>query len=337
MHRRKRTDPRVIGSFVVGAILLGVAGLIFFGPGGFISESQLYVLYFDSSVKGLTVGSPVRFRGVKIGQVKDINVRVRPSDFNFYIPVIIEIDPSRIMSDGKQEGFLESMKSSLKGGNPIKRLVEKGLRAQLQFDSLVTGRLFINFDMYPDEPVYTTDYPSDYPALPTIRSKLGELTKTFEDIPLRELADKLISTADGFERLVNSPSLHSGLAKFDVTATELNLLLKNLNSKLTTLTAAMQQTLTTTQTTLGALDAKISPLSNNFETAMQAFKDASKQTEQTMQGIERMTANDSRLQQQLSLTLKELNRTARSIRYLSTELEENPQILLRGRSSGEQQ
>lgn len=337
MHRRKRIDPRVIGSFVVGAILLGVAGLIFFGPGGFISETQLYVLHFDSSVKGLTVGSPVRFRGVKIGQVKDINVRVRPSDFEFHIPVIIEIEPSRIEADGSQQGFIDAMKTTLKGRNPIEHLVEKGLRAQLQFDSLVTGRLFVNFDMYPDEPVYVANYPSEYPALPTIRSKLGELTKTFEDIPLRELADKLISTADGFERLVNSPSLHSGLAKFDVTATELNQLLKNLNDKLTSLTSEMQQTLETTRTTLVNLDTKLSPLSNDFETAMQAFEAASKQTEATMQGIKQMTANDSQLQQQLGLTLQELNRTARSIRYLSTELEENPQILLRGRSAGEQQ
>ncbi len=337
MHRRKRIDPRVIGSFVVGAIILGVAGLIFFGPGGFISETQLYVLHFDSSVKGLTVGSPVRFRGVKIGQVKDINVRVRPSDFEFHIPVIIEIEPSRIKADGSQQGFFDALKTSLKGGNPIEHLVEKGLRAQLQFDSLVTGRLFINFDMYPNEPIYLADYPSEYPALPTIRSQLGELTKTFEDLPLRELADKLISSASGFERLVNSPSLHSGLAKLDGTATELNLLLQNLNSKLSALTGEMQVTLLTTRTTLEHLDKKLSPLSNDFSTAMRAFEDASKQTDLTMQRVEQMTADDSRLQQQLSQTLQELNRTARSIRYLSTELEENPQILLRGRSSGEQQ
>ena len=67
MSRRKRIDPRVIGSFVVGAVILSVAALLFFGPGGFLSETRSYVIYFDSSVKGLNVGSPVRFRGVKIG------------------------------------------------------------------------------------------------------------------------------------------------------------------------------------------------------------------------------------------------------------------------------
>jgi len=334
MHRRKRIDPRVIGSFVVGAILLGVAGLIFFGPGGLISETENYVLHFDSSVKGLTVGSPVRFRGVKIGQVKEINVRLRPSDLKFHIPVVIEIEPSRIEADGSKQGFIDAMKSTFKGANPIDRLVEKGLRAQLQFDSLVTGRLYVNFDMYPDEPIFTADHPSEYPALPTIRSKLGELTKTFEDLPLRELADKLINSADGFERLVNSPSLHNGLAQFDETASRLNVLLEGLNIKLTSLTEEMQKTLKATQGTLVDLDQKIDPISSEFTEAMQAFALASEKTEQTMQGIKEMTSNDSLLQQQLGQTLQELNRTARSIRYLSTELERDPQILLRGRSTG---
>jgi len=336
MQRRKRIDPRVIGSFVVGAILLSVGGLIFFGPGGLISETEVYVLHFDSSVKGLNVGSPVRFRGVKIGQVKDIKVRVRPSDFEFHIPVLIEIEPSRIGADGSDAGIYEALKSSVKGEDPLKKLIEKGLRAQLQLESLVTGRLYVNFDMHPDEPIYQVNYPSKYPSLPTISSSLGELAKTFEDLPLRELADKLISSADGFERLVNSPSLHNGLAKFDETTSQLNQLLEGLNAQLATLTAEMQTTLRTTQGTLSHLDKRIDPISSEFTQAMQAFTAASEKTAQTMLSIEKMTANDSRLQQQLSITLQELNRAARSVRYLSSELERDPQILLRGRASGGQ-
>ncbi len=337
MYRRKRIDPRVIGSFVVGAILLSVAGLIFYGPGGLLSETKLYVLHFDSSVKGLTVGSPVRFRGVKIGQVKDINVRVRPSDFEFHIPVVIEIEPSRIEAEGSDQGIFEALKSTVKGGNPIDRLVEKGLRAQLQIDSLVTGRLYVNFDMYPDEPTYLADYPSQHPALPTISSGLSELTKTFEDLPLRELANKMIRSADGFEKLITSPSLHNGLAKFDETATQLNALLKTMNEQLTPLSAQLQATLLTTQKTLDHFDTKLDPLNDTLTKTLSAFTTAAEQTEETMKRLQKITANDSKLQQQLSLTLQELNRASRSVRYLSSEIERDPQILLRGRNSGGQQ
>ena len=90
MNRRKKIDPRVIGSFVIGAIILAVAGLLFFGPGGFLAETKKYVIFFESSVKGLTVGSPVRFRGVKIGQIRQINVRLQTQGFKFYIPMSIK-------------------------------------------------------------------------------------------------------------------------------------------------------------------------------------------------------------------------------------------------------
>jgi len=337
MFRRKRVDPRVIGSFVVGAIILGVAGLIFFGPGGLISETQKYVLHFDSSVKGLNVGSPVRFRGVKIGQVKDINVRVRPTDFKFRIPVIIEIEPSRIEAYGTDQGVLDAIKSSMQGKDPVQALVDKGLRAQLELDSLVTGQLYVNFDMHPGTPINISGEETEYPELPTIPSSLGELTKTFEDLPLRELSSKLISTAEGFEKLVNSPGLHQGLAKFDETMTQLNILLHDLNSELLPLARSIKETLNDTRQMVAHLDGKIDPLVVEFNRAMDSFDAAAKKTSVTMQQVKAFTADDSRLQQQLSITLQQVNKAARSIHQLSSEIERDPQILLRGRSSGESQ
>ncbi|MCK5912988.1 MAG: MCE family protein [Desulfuromusa sp.] len=337
MYRRKRVDPRVIGSFVVGAIILTVAGLLFFGPGGFLAETKSYVIYFDSSVKGLKVGSPVRFRGVKIGQVKDINVRVRPQDFKFFIPVVIEIEAARIQADGTKKGLL----SLFKGDQLMLPLIPKGLRAQMQLDSLVTGQLYVNLDMLPEAPLILTGYEHDYPEIPAIKSSMAELTKTFEDIPLKELADKLIRSAEGFEKLINSPSLHNGLAKFDNTVSQLNLFIENLNTELLPLAKILKENLLQSkimilnaQTTIGHIDSKIDPLSEKFTQAVQAVHDASVKTEAAMQQIKGLSANDSQLMEQLSLTLQEVNRTARTVRYLTTELERDPQMLLRGRVNG---
>ncbi len=352
MHRRKRIDPRVIGSFVVGAVILSVAGLLFFGPGGFLAETRTYVINFDSSVKGLNAGSPVRFRGVKIGQVKEIQVRVRPKDFRFYIPVIIEIEPSRFKAEGTNLGILDTIKTTVQGGDPMLSLVDKGLRAQMQLDSLVTGQLYVNLDMLPDEPLILTGYESDYPELPAITSSLEELTKTFEDIPLKELADKIISSAEGFEKLINSPSLHSAIARFDNTMAQLNSLLNKLNEQvlpianmfkstlqqgettIINLDQRLEQTLQSAQATISHLDSKVDPLAEQFSQAVQAVNDASAKTADAMQQIKGLSANDSQIMEQLSLTLQEVNRTARTLRYLTTELERDPQILLRGRING---
>ncbi len=341
MYRRKRVDPRVIGSFVVGAIILGVAGLAFFGPGGLISETRSYVLHFNSSVKGLNVGSPVRFRGVKIGQVRDINVRVRTSDFQFHIPVVIEIEPTRIEAEGSSKGFIDAIKTSFKG-DPLEPLIDKGFRGQLVLDSLVTGQLYVNFDMYPNTPITLAKYETDYPELPTIPSSLGELTKTFEDIPLRDLANKLISSANGFERLVNSPSLHNGLKNFDTMSEQMTVLLSNMNEQVPPLMNSLQETVLAANKMINHVDQKIDPLANDFRqariafnSALEKFDAAAMETETTMKEFQGIASADSRLQQQLSATLQEINKAARSVRYLTTEIERDPQILLRGRGEGE--
>ncbi len=352
MYRRKRIDPRVIGSFVVGAVILSVAGLLFFGPGGFLTETRSYVIYFDSSVKGLNVGSPVRFRGVKIGQVKEINVQVRLQDFKFLIPVVIEIEPSRIKAEGSKQSILDTLKTSLMSDDLMLPLIPKGLRVQMQLDSLVTGQLYINLDMLPDTPLVLTGYEYEYPELPAITSSLEELTKTFEDIPLKELADKLISSTEGFEKLINSPSLHNALSKFDDTIEQLNDLLKNMNEQLLPIADTLKQsmlqsqvainnvdrkidqTLQSAQKAIIHMDNKVDPLAEQFSQAAQALNDASIKTADAMQQIKGLAANDSQIMGQLSLTLQEVSRTARTVRHITAELEHDPQMFLRGRVNG---
>ncbi len=356
---RRRIDPRVIGSFVVGAIILTVAGLLFFGPGGFLSETRKYIVHFDTSVKGLNVGSPVRFRGVKIGQVKDINVRISPSNYAFHIPVTIEIQPSRINADGSGDGLFEVLKTTVTSEDPMRALVDNGLRAQLLMDSLVTGQLFINFDMLPDTPITLTGYPGEYPELPTASSSLEELTKAFEDLPLGELTDKIISTMDGIEKLVNSPKLHKALSNFEQSTDQLTRLVQDLNTEVPNTLASLrkatlkaeitiqhideridplaeqvQETMLTTQDMVSNLNTKIDPVAEQFNASMISFNQASKRTAEAMEQVKNLTSDDSRTLAQLSETLMELKRTARSIRILADELDRDPQMLLRGRIDG---
>ena len=129
-------------------------------------------------------------------------------------------------------------------------LIPKGLRAQMQLDSLVTGQLYVNLDMLPEAPLILTGYEHDYPEIPAIKSSMAELTKTFEDIPLKELADKLIRSAEGFEKLINSPSLHNALAKFDNTISQLNLFLGNLNAELLPLADILRENLQQSKITI---------------------------------------------------------------------------------------
>ena len=80
----RRANPTVIGAFIIGAVALIVIGLLVLGRGQFFSDTQTFVLYFDGSVKGLNIGAPVDFQGVRVGSVTDIHVQhTSPKPVNF--------------------------------------------------------------------------------------------------------------------------------------------------------------------------------------------------------------------------------------------------------------
>ena len=92
----KQASKTLIGAFVLGAVVLIVSGLMVFGSGRFFTKTYAYVMYFEGSVKGLTVGAPVVFRGVKIGSVTDIVLLTDLKDMTVQIPVYIEVIPEEV-------------------------------------------------------------------------------------------------------------------------------------------------------------------------------------------------------------------------------------------------
>jgi paraquat-inducible protein B len=172
----KKANKTLIGAFVIGAVVLLVLGLVVFGSGKFFTRTNKYVLFFEGSVKGLVIGAPVTFKGVKIGTVKDISLVYDPKSRFAFIPVIIETEPDRI----------KGAPLNRDRGN-MKFLIDTGLRAQLEIQSFLTGQLAVALDFFPDKPVRILGLMKDYPEIPTIPSPLGELQKTIGDIPFKEI------------------------------------------------------------------------------------------------------------------------------------------------------
>lgn len=173
----KKANKTLIGAFVVGAVVLLILSLIVFGSGKLFRRTNKYVLFFDDSVKGLAIGAPVNFRGVKLGVVKDINLVYDPSTRFAFIPVIIETEQSRI----------KGLPLQREHGN-VQFLINNGLRAQLDTVSFLTGQLAISLDFFPDKPARLRGLMKEYTELPTIPSPLGELQKNIGDIPMKEIS-----------------------------------------------------------------------------------------------------------------------------------------------------
>ena len=140
----RKPNPKVIGAFVTGAEVLFFGMIFFFSSSSLFSRNEQFILFFDQSVNGLTVGSSVKFRGVPIGAVERIMIRVegqRPD--STAIPVIIKIDQDRL--DRDLGGVSQTFEPEA-----IMSAIRRGLFAQLTLESLITGQLFIEFTMDPE-------------------------------------------------------------------------------------------------------------------------------------------------------------------------------------------
>jgi paraquat-inducible protein B len=217
-----------------------------------------WMLYFEGSVGGLSAGAPVKFKGIKIGEVIDIKLEFDYDAMAFRIPVEIEIEPERIAMTGKQT--IDRMR-----GNEI--LVEKGLRAQLKQGNLLTGQLYIDLDMYPNEPPRKIVYGGRYPEIPTIPTPIEEITKG-----ITRIVDKLEKLP--LEQIGND--LRETLAHLNKSTEQLLKLMQNLDE---TVAPAATGMLERSQTTLMKLDRLLSaesPTGHELKRVLTELADAAR-------------------------------------------------------------
>jgi paraquat-inducible protein B len=295
----KEASKTMIGAFVLGALALIIIALIIFGKGMFFREKMKFVLYFDGSVKGLQIGSPVMFRGVPIGQVTNIQLLVNTKDLSAIIPVYVEIDPQKV---------------SIVPGDPepisdyalLQRLVEKGFKAQLQMQSFVTGQLVINFDMFPDKPMRLLSMDKHYQEIPTVPNTLDELQK----IDLGAIALKIENALDSFTRILTQRELQNSFALLEKTLVSINRMSTNLDKQIIPVTEDVRETLRSMRIT-----------SDNISKAMSEYKD--------------LAAQNKNIGYDIHKTMQELQSLLRSLRSLADYLDRHPEAVIRGKTAPE--
>lgn len=193
----RKANKKTIGAFVIGAVTLFVIAILVFGSGTLFSQSDKYVLFFDGSVKGLSEGAPVIFKGVRIGSVKDISIVYDPEIEDVLIMVIIDVELSRVKGAPEKLGYTD-----------YKMLVDYGLRGSLEVQNFITNQLMISFDFYPGKPANMHNITRDYPELPTLPTS-PDIFKLMDELPIKEIADSLKQTVDGLNRLINLEGLYT--------------------------------------------------------------------------------------------------------------------------------
>lgn len=342
-----KSNPKLIGAFVLGAIVLAIGAALAFGGTQLFNEKRQYVLFFEDSVGGLNVGAPVNFRGVQLGNVTGIIIRYRDSDKSLIIPVHIEIDVGRIQIEGK---FIK--------GTMGTALVERGLRAQLVTQSLVTGQASVEFDFYPGTEARLTHLEADVPELPTIPSTMSRLEATVGDImqklnklPLDKIAADIDTTIGSADTALKAAAtlLQNANARVDPflasatqTLAKLESLAETLNTDagplLSSAKGAADQATMTLAEARARLQLKEGEPAYNLNavlaTAHSAIRDLDKDLDgvgTTLEMVRSDYSQDSAMYRQINATLIELKATSAAIRRFAEYLQRNPDALIVGK------
>lgn len=174
----KEPNRKKIGLFLLTGITIFLLVIGYFLKDKFfVDYSKQAVMYFDESLNGLNIGSPVVFKGVEIGKVSKIDLIELQNQVGFRIPVYVNFHKNIITKDHDKAFILSG-------------LIERGLRARLATQSYLTGQLMIELEMLPDvEPIFKAPIPNVY-EIPTTLSPLGELSKGLQSVPIKQSVEK---------------------------------------------------------------------------------------------------------------------------------------------------
>lgn len=334
----QKASPTLIGVFtLVGLILVGAA-LVLFGAGKLFTSTHDILLYFEKSANGLQVGSDVRFGGVRIGKVQSINVLVDRQANRKIIPVVVELTDKDLRLISTDEGGGIDLTTS----DGVQKAVSEGLRAGMKQQSLVTGQLYIEFDIVPDTPgfVYDNKNGQSYPVVPTIGTEMDELIAGISDgiqkfnaldldSVIKELRDVLVTA-------------NKRIAEVDVKEINQNVLgitrdirAATSDRKLAEAVDNLNQALVRIDEFAGKANKEIDPLLSDLKAIMEKTDAGLARIEEATKEISQLSNPRSPVLLRLQNVLQETERASRALKELSNDLKRDPKALISGKAAPE--
>jgi len=258
-----------------------------------------YALFFNESLRGLSVGAPVTILGLPAGEVTAVGLDLEPKTLRVRGRVEIVSYPERLVARLNQNQTAEGqalIRSERQRRALMQGLVEqRGLRAQLRSGNLITGQLFVAFDFFPDAAKAKVDWGHDPVELPVVPGTAQDL----------------------------EPKITGIVAKLDKLPYEA------IGTKLTRALSSLNQTLQDTSKAINRIDSDVTPelktIVTDVRNTIASADGVLRNTDATLVG------KDAPAQQDLRDALQEIARAARSLRVLTDYLERHPEALIRGK------
>ena len=334
----RKADPTLIGAFVLGALALAVVTILLVAGDDWFRKHSQHTLYFEGAAHGLQVGAPVVFLGVKVGTVKKIQLGLDESSDKFVVPVVIEVEPQVVRTKSGE-------RIDLRDRETLRRLIERGLRARLRMQSILTGQLYVDLDFHPDKPARFVAPDPAISEIPTIRTAVQELARKLEGFPMDAFLADVAAIGASLSQTLNTPETRNLPRRLDATLKHLEALAARLDAKSGPLLdetradlAEMKKALVAAQSAMARLESaadRVGALAAADSEMVRNLTQASAELAGAAQTVRRLAEADSPTVQHANQALKEIARAAEALRQLADLLEQQPDAILRGKRKPE--
>lgn len=269
-------------------------------------RSEPLLAYFEGSVRGLSIGSPVEWFGIQVGRVLDVKLEFDAANDRVRVPVLFEIEPERVQNIGQN--------SPVQGLELLNALVARGMRAQLRSHNMLTGQLAVALEIFPDAPPATVDRVGDRYVVPTVPTQIETLTRS-----VSEVVEKL------------------GGVPFDEIGRNLNETLASLRAmaggtQVADSLQSLQRTMAAVEELARSADRTMTPALERLPAMAQTLQQAITRLNAAAGSIEGGYGQSSQFNRDLTRLVAQLNDAARSIRLLADYVERHPEALVRGKA-----
>jgi paraquat-inducible protein B len=312
-----RSQPRLIGLLVLGAVGLIVAGIASMSARRLFAEYRIFVVFFPYAVGGLREGSPVTFRQVQVGHVRDVDLVFSGDDLReSWIMAVVEIRRNALTDPAGRTAQQSDAELA-------RVMIDAGLRASVRSSSLIAGQRSVDLDFQSDQKARLSGIPTPYPEIPTAPTGMEVLNERVEatlrkisDVPLDEVILQLNATLATLQRVLEQSDAPR-------TTRQLRASLDAMTRTLASAEKAMAQVDGLTgqaRTTLASMDQTMKGLQKTLD-----------RLERTLATVDRTVEGTGDLGVEAGRAIDEMNELLKALRSLVETLQQRPETLLRGR------
>jgi paraquat-inducible protein B len=323
VSEKRPVRPWLVGTFVLGAAGLALAAVAVLSSGHFFESYRRYVIFFPHAVGSLKEGSPVTFREVPIGRVRDVELVFVGSEFtDSRIMALVEIRREAVRNLAAADSVQHVSDADL-----LSTLVKAGLRASVRSSSPIAGQRSVDLDLHPELQPRYSGFTSPYPEIPTaptgmelLNEKIEATMKRISEVPLDDVLLQLRTTLVSLQRVLDGHDLEGSLSSLRRTLDTAN------------------RTLATGEKTLGTVDGMATDARTTLarvDATMKGLQKTLDEMNRTLATVDRNVERSADVQHEGAKAFEELGELLKTLRSLVDTLERHPESLLRGKPEPE--